>query len=679
MAYVSDFDRDIFIVHARPASETDAQDARWIEQFESDLRQLLYEKLGAVDIFFDGRDFDSDENREKIESLASRSALILVVVSPNFIAGTVTGTTLDVLRDFERMIVVELLPLDQKNTPPQFRRLRRAQFWVRSASISEAIKRLSRESDPNEYKERLQALCHTISRSLHLINSAGNREERPWLNGLQESSTPFGSYEEHRLEVEQANARQALPAGGAGGLSLAELGQRRAAATRVISTTFEEVRENTSRMSDRVEAAPLSIRHERESSSTVMLPSATVLPAPDAMHERAWPGLRSSKSARTEYFEDDVEVGLPRRSAQAPQASSPPRRSAQAPQASLPLARRGHTRSRRGTLRYAVALGAALGAAWIFWRFRHELAAMGSIVTNLFRSSVPPFPAPASDGQEDIVDVSAFAPESGNAGENILVQVFLHRVDDATIAKALARKTDAEATHRGIATLTKEIARGQNVEIILEAPGLEIAEPLQSLIWRGEPRACQFLVSLPAEAAGRTSHFRVRLFLGTKPESIPVGSLYFAFKVHDSHNLFTSAADIQGDLAQRYKYAFLSYASADRAEVLKRAQALKAARIDFFHDLLSMEPGTLFEPRLFQEIDRCDLFMLFWSSSAAQSEWVRREAEYALVRQRASRGAVPDITPIILEGPPVPKPPETLKGIHFNDAIRYVIAAIESE
>jgi hypothetical protein len=133
-----------------------------------------------------------------------------------------------------------------------------------------------------------------------------------------------------------------------------------------------------------------------------------------------------------------------------------------------------------------------------------------------------------------------------------------------------------------------------------------------------------------------------------------------------------------GDSARRYQYAFLSYASADRVEVLKRAQALKAIRIGFFQDLLHLEPGERWQRRLFEEIDKCDLFLLFWSSSAARSDWVLKEAQYALNRCRSSADQLPEITPIVLEGPPIPTPPNELAEIHFNDALRYVIAAAET-
>ncbi|MEO7223909.1 MAG: TIR domain-containing protein, partial [Devosia sp.] len=77
------------------------------------------------------------------------------------------------------------------------------------------------------------------------------------------------------------------------------------------------------------------------------------------------------------------------------------------------------------------------------------------------------------------------------------------------------------------------------------------------------------------------------------------------------------------------------------------------------------------------EIDRCDLFLLFWSSNAAASEWVTRETDRAVARQHASTVGVPEITPVIIEGPPVAAPiPSSLRHLHFND---YLMLAAMSE
>jgi hypothetical protein len=290
--------------------------------------------------------------------------------------------------------------------------------------------------------------------------------------------------------------------------------------------------------------------------------------------------------------------------------------------------------------------------------------------------SAPTSSDPVQQPPSDLVDVSAFSPEGGTSGAEVLVQVFLHRLDDSAIAVERARAADPNVIPRGVATLVSEITREQLVDILVEGRDATIDEPLQSAVWRGDPCACQFLVTLPETSVDRSCNLRVRVLLN----KVPIGSLRFALKVSATFFLDSGCIGIRGDTASLYRRAFLSYATPDRPEVLKRAQVLRAARIQFFQDFLSIDPGQRWERRLYEEIDRCDLFLLFWSKSAAQSEWVIREAELAVTRQSSSPDEEPDITPIILEGPPVPQPiPDSLKHLQFNDHLLYLISATERE
>jgi hypothetical protein len=272
------------------------------------------------------------------------------------------------------------------------------------------------------------------------------------------------------------------------------------------------------------------------------------------------------------------------------------------------------------------------------------------------------------DPSRDAVDVSAFASTSAPVGEQTLVQIFLHVPEQAETAAARAREADPSTGRRGFVTLNAEIARGSRVDIHLEGKDVSIDESVQSVIWRGDPCACQFIVEL--RTVGRHL-LRVRVVL----DGVPIGSLCFTLEATATSQ--SSDITIRGDRARRYTRAFLSYASPDRAEVLKRAQALRLAGLDFFQDVLSLEPGQRWERQLYREIDRCDLFLLFWSAHAASSEWVLREAQHALDRQGTSADDLPDITPVILEGPPIPSPPDALKHLHFNDYFRYFISGAE--
>jgi hypothetical protein len=300
------------------------------------------------------------------------------------------------------------------------------------------------------------------------------------------------------------------------------------------------------------------------------------------------------------------------------------------------------------------------------WEFSNVLVRCGPPERNIR-------PAVRKDRQPSVVDLSAFSPETGCAGEGVLVQVFLHKPPHAATAAAFAHEADPQSRRRGVATLETEIAVGQKVEIRLDAPGLNVDDAIQRVVWRGEPRACQFLVTFPADASGRAYPVRVRVIVA----SVPVGKLMFQLRGVAPEQAADATVGLRGEKAQRFRQAFLSYASADRVEVLKGAQYLRAAGIGFFQDLLSLEAGEHWAPRIYQEIDRCDLFLLCWSSHASRSEWVIKEAEYALSRHNASGEELPEIIPMLLEGPPVPPPPQSLKDIHFNDPLRYVIFAEE--
>ena len=311
---------------------------------------------------------------------------------------------------------------------------------------------------------------------------------------------------------------------------------------------------------------------------------------------------------------------------------------------------------------------------WLAPKRPEPSAPAGPLLAPLFAMAAAPAPPPAPSAPTEVVDVSAFAPNEAPAGDEVLVQVYLHPPRQLARVERSAAKKDPDAQHRETATLATEIERGRKIGIELACPALRIAEPRQELTWNGEPAVCSFLVGLPPEAAGRRHILSVRVLI----EDMPIGRLAFALRVTGPEAAIDASLRIQGLDAKRYRYAFLSYHSADRVEVLKNARLLRALGIDVFQDLLSLAAGQQFEPELFAAIDKCDLFLLFWSKTAAASDWVIRETEHALERRATGDHEEPEIKPIILEGPPVPLPPPSLGHLHFNDFITHVIAGIES-
>ena len=248
------------------------------------------------------------------------------------------------------------------------------------------------------------------------------------------------------------------------------------------------------------------------------------------------------------------------------------------------------------------------------------------------------------------------------------MQVIFHTSDREVEALTRAQKVEPAGQALASVPLTIQVRQNDNIKVSVECADATTSEPVQSTVWNGRLVYLYFTMQMP------TVEKIVRPTLRIFVNGVPAGNIVFKILVQQNPpDLPRSPAN---ETAWAFRKAFLSYASEDRVEVLKTAQTLRLLKMDFFQDVLNLSPGERWERRLYAEIDKCDLFLLFWSRHAQQSEWVIREAEYALQRARtAPGGAAPEIVPYLLEGPPPPSPPVSLRGIHFNDPTRYAIIA----
>jgi hypothetical protein len=229
--------------------------------------------------------------------------------------------------------------------------------------------------------------------------------------------------------------------------------------------------------------------------------------------------------------------------------------------------------------------------------------------------------------EQDTVACTVFAPPSARPGDSILVQVFAHLPEHADTAAAIAAELDTEAERRSVQSLASPVPRDALLHFELLMPGLRVDDPVASLRWRRRAEAVQFGVTVPAETTTGTVVGTVAVSV----DSAPVGRIKFKLSIDlDARNPRTEP---QGDDAPRYRFAFISYSSKDRGEVVRRVQALSLVGIRYFQDVLTLEPGERWSKRIELGIDECDLFLLFWSREAKRSDWVRREVRYALTRK----------------------------------------------
>jgi len=264
----------------------------------------------------------------------------------------------------------------------------------------------------------------------------------------------------------------------------------------------------------------------------------------------------------------------------------------------------------------------------------------------------------------DWVECSIFAPPMSSPGESIMIQVFAHLNEQSQEVLIQAIQYDEDAKKRGSKNLATKIKRGTELMFDLVIPTLIVKNPVESLIWNGRSESVQFFVQVPEDHQEQN-------IIGTltvSQDSVPIGHIHFKLSI--TRNVKKIENQNIGEEAKRYNRAFISYAEEDLNEVISKVQMLSHLSISFFQDVLNLKPGDRWEQKLYKHIDDCDVFFLFWSTNAKKSEWVRKEANYALDRKKGVDVNPPEIKPVIIEKPPL-EPWEELKHLHFNDALIY--------
>lgn len=254
------------------------------------------------------------------------------------------------------------------------------------------------------------------------------------------------------------------------------------------------------------------------------------------------------------------------------------------------------------------------------------------------------------------LDVTAFAPPTVRYGEEFILQLFVHSAEQAKYVENIAKEFDSASGARSSSSLWEGIAGGAKLEFQLQLRHGTANTSLAKLRWSGRPQAVQFLVT----ANTRQSHDALFGTVTVNCDSVPIGQL--SFKVILTTSVEKMSPECVG-IADRFSQFFISYASKDRAEVVKRVQMLSRLGKAFRQDFLDLDPGDRWERKIYEFIRECDATLLFWSSNAKASEWVMRECRFCIEHKGVDR-----LLPVIIEFPP-PLPPPEFAELHMNDRL----------
>ena len=202
------------------------------------------------------------------------------------------------------------------------------------------------------------------------------------------------------------------------------------------------------------------------------------------------------------------------------------------------------------------------------------------------------------------------------------------------------------------------IQKGTQITIIPECPEVSFNPPQQNFYWEEDFHRVRFRFMADktlAEGAGKGT---ITILGGP----IIIGSLKFALLFSSENQTQlpkTKDEEVHGKMYHQDEI-FISYSHEDMPVVLACRNAYKALGYKVFRDKDTLLSGQNWFEEIKGMICKADIFQLFWSDSAAKSEYVQREWEHALTCQKREGF----IRPVYWKEP-MPSPPEKLKDIHF--------------
>ena len=203
---------------------------------------------------------------------------------------------------------------------------------------------------------------------------------------------------------------------------------------------------------------------------------------------------------------------------------------------------------------------------------------------------------------------------------------------------------------------TGPLRRGSTLLVEPWLDGATFNPPTVELRWEEPVHRADFRFRVGADTPA-IARGGVRIFVG----AVVVGELSLSVRVGERpapRPLRTSA--------RRFRKVFASYSHADTEVVEAVASAVQLLGDEYLIDSHDLRSGEDWQQRIGELIDDADVFQLFWSSNALQSNYVLAECRHALALRREGF-----IRPVYWQDP-FPEdlsqdlPPPPIRRLHFS-------------
>jgi serine/threonine protein kinase len=266
----------------------------------------------------------------------------------------------------------------------------------------------------------------------------------------------------------------------------------------------------------------------------------------------------------------------------------------------------------------------------------------------------PVLPQPTAQAQP--VQFSAYYPKEVKPGawQPLAAYVFKQSAEKTVSEDVNRQLGERVSVFRKIVQTAKQIIReGELITATPVVPGLQFNPPSVSVAFFEDWHRFDFKLRAHTAPLNQSANGLLTFTVaGVIVADIPL-SIFVGESASESEQASASS--------KPYQAIFCSYSHRDTQIVERVERAYKALGLDYLRDVVSLKSGTHWSEELLQLIEKADIFQLFWSEAAAQSDYVQQEWQYAL---RLNRDQAHFIRPVYWRQP-MPPPPPDMSHIHF--------------